>query len=127
VAARGQTAGEYAVNRWRLDNGLSWVRWDVRLERAAAYKAQSLTVEPFDHTLPGYGSVFGLLAAWRVPYRTAGENLCWWNGPDPITNCVRMWSESPGHRRLMSGAWRRLGVAVAVTPEKTYVVLEVLR
>jgi uncharacterized protein YkwD len=48
-------------------------------------------------------------------YWTVGENLMYGSAPITARTTVRVWMDSPGHRRnLLSSLWREIGVAAVL-------------
>ena len=110
------------LNRRRARRGLARLRGDALLRRAA--KRHSLDMvrrDYFDHVSPGgstltdrlLGAGFGLRA--RASW-VAGENLAWGMGSSATPRAiVRMWMNSPPHRRNVLGPrFRRVGIGIAL-------------
>jgi len=122
VSSRTYTrAVECLVNQQRAGARLGALAHDRRLARAARRFSSSMVRERFfDHVSPE-GSTLGVRArAAGYPRGTLGETLGWGTGdlgtPAAI---VRAWMQSPPHHAiLMSGAFRRIGLGVAMgSPE----------
>jgi uncharacterized protein YkwD len=102
-----------AINRQRARHGLSKLRSNRRLARAADFHSwEMLDADYFAHESRD-GRPFHVRVRRYVSYRTIGETLamvggCGKGSPRRI---VRMWMNSPGHRAiLLSSSFRRVGV-----------------
>ena len=111
-AAAQPTAQEAAlirtINAERSRHGLSPLRLDLRLERAARAKSsEMLRTGTFAH-----GDLRGRLVLYRVAGRTYGENLAWATGSrESATRIVQMWMASPGHRaNILRSTYTRIGI-----------------
>lgn len=97
------------MNRVRAAHGLVELRLDWRLQRAArSHSADMLRRGYFAH-----GAFASRLERFGVRGRWVGENLAWGVGSRAqARSMVRMWLQSPGHRRnLLRPGFRRVGVA----------------
>jgi uncharacterized protein YkwD len=116
-ALDGLGAGVRAqINRVRADRGLSRLRASRPLHRAAAQHLYEMAVLGyFSHRSPNRASVAARLAdyyPWRG-YDTwhVGETLLWWQTPLSPRAIVRLWLNSPEHRRqLLDARFRDVGV-----------------
>jgi uncharacterized protein YkwD len=118
VSSRAYTvAVECLVNQQRAGAGLGALAHDARLARAARRFSSSMVREAFFAHVSPQGSTLGARArAAGYPGRTLGETLGWGSGglatPAAI---VQTWMESPPHHAvIMSGAFRRIGLGVAM-------------
>ena len=110
-------AVECLVNEQRAGAGLAALAHDRRLARAARQFSSTMVRQHFfDHVSPG-GSTLSTRAR-AAGYRggVLGETIGWGAGslatPGAI---VRGWMASPPHHAiLMSGAFRRIGLGVAM-------------
>jgi uncharacterized protein YkwD len=111
AAARPTTAEAAlirAVNAERVPYGLTPLRVDLRLERAARAKSsEMLRTGTFAH-----GDLRGRLVRYRVTGSTYGENLAWATGSSATaTRIVQRWMASPGHRaNILRPAFTRIGI-----------------
>ena len=106
------------LNYARKERGLRALRWNDRLDRAAALKlGDNVRCDEFSHTACGkpFLSVFR-----RSRYLTAstggysvGENLAWGQGSLGTPRLILLaWLRSDGHRHnLFRRDWREMGVA----------------
>jgi uncharacterized protein YkwD len=118
VSSRAYTvAVECLVNQQRAGAGLGALSHDAHLARAARRFSSSMVRERFFAHVSPAGSTLGARArAAGYPGRTLGETLGWGSGvlatPAAI---VQAWMESPPHHAvIMSGAFRRIGLGVAM-------------
>ena len=110
------------VNRVRSERGLRPLVAARGLQAAAAFQSRALLTQGvFDHDTDGSGTFHdrlrrfypvGASRAWSV-----GENLLWSsNGIDAAT-AVRLWLDSPVHRRIMlDPVWREFGAGAVAAP-----------
>lgn len=107
------------VNEERAERGLRGLRANTSLERAAAGHAHDMVERDyFSHVSLGGRDVLERLRAhgyargggWRI-----GENIAWGTGRYATPrHIVRMWMNSPGHRRLiLEGSFDEAGVGMA--------------
>lgn len=118
-AIRGATL--CLLNRERSAQGLSPLRADRRLRRAATrYARQMARRDFFDHVSPT-GSTF-VERIRTTSYLTGadgydiGENLAWGGGPLATPQqVVSGWMASPGHRaNILKAEFRDVGIGVAL-------------
>jgi uncharacterized protein YkwD len=111
---QGEANGVLAeMNAIRARHGLRPLRSDARLARASrAHVLDLLARNVFEH-----GDVFGRLRRSGAPGPLFGENLAMGPSSDGPRQFVRMWMNSPPHRRnLLRPGWRRVGIGLAVGP-----------
>jgi uncharacterized protein YkwD len=97
-----------AVNDVRAAHGLSRLRVDPALQRAArSYSAAMVRSGRFTH-----GAMGARLAAHGARGPLYGENLAWGVGRSAAAgSIVRSWMASPGHRvNLLRPGWQRIGI-----------------
>lgn len=105
------------VNKVRAARGLAPVRLNLRLSRAAEAHSSAMVRHGFFAHASRDGSAF-----WErierfypsKPYRywAVGETLLWSSGELDAPRAVRMWMNSPPHRKvLLTPRWREIGVA----------------
>jgi uncharacterized protein YkwD len=85
------------MNEYRRSLGLSPLIWDSRV--AAVAKAHSRDMyerDYFSHTTPEGRTTWDRLAARRVTYSRAGENIAW--GQTTGRAVLEAWLNSPHHR-----------------------------
>jgi uncharacterized protein YkwD len=122
VSSRAYTrAVECLVNQQRAGAGLGALSHDRHLARAARRFSTSMVREGFfDHVSPEGSTLDVRARAAGYSSGTLGETLGWGTGelgtPAAI---VQGWMNSPPHHAiLMSGAYRRIGLGVAMgSPE----------
>jgi uncharacterized protein YkwD len=105
------------INAVRRAHGLAPVRGSVALARAADGHSRAMaTLGFFSHTSRD-GTVFWKRIARSYSsrgygYWTVGENLLWSSSELDGARVVRMWLNSPPHRRvLLNRLWRELGIS----------------
>jgi len=118
VAGRAYArAVECLVNEQRAAAGLGALAHDRRLARAAGRFSSSMVRQRFfDHVSPGGSTLSRRARAAGYSGGTLGETIGWGAGvlatPAAI---VQAWMESPPHHAiLLSGAFRRIGLGVAM-------------
>lgn len=87
------------------------LRWNDRLEKAAARHANDMKRHDFFSHKGSNGSGIGDRAE-RAGYRwqSVAENIAW--NYDTVADAVLGWKDSPGHcRSMMSKAYREMGAA----------------
>jgi uncharacterized protein YkwD len=114
VGLAAPTSGELAIvramNSVRATNGLPPLRVGRTLTRAArSHSVDMVRRSYFDH-----GPFVQRLRRFGVRASNIGENLASGTRPLSAVEIVRMWIESPPHRRnLLDRSFRRIGVGVA--------------
>jgi uncharacterized YkwD family protein/spore coat assembly protein SafA len=100
-------------NQERAKYGLPALRPDWEVSRVARHKSQDMRDRRyFAHQSPTYGSPFDMLRAYRVPFRSAAENIAM--GQRNAQEVVRMWMNSAGHRQNILGrGYTHIGVGYA--------------
>ncbi|MDQ3740050.1 MAG: CAP domain-containing protein [Actinomycetota bacterium] len=115
------------VNRERTSRGLSRLRANDRLERAARGHSRNMVARNFfAHDSLGGASVLDRVK--RRGYRSSGrlmvgENIAWGSGSYATpAEIVDGWMNSSGHRaNILHRAWDEIGVGVAVgAPRPTH-------
>lgn len=102
------------LNRVRAEHGLSRLRYDATLERAArAHSRVMLRKDVFAH-----GAFRMRLLQFGVTAAITGENLAWGTGARSTTRAtVVAWLASPEHRaNLLRPSFTRIGVGALVGP-----------
>jgi uncharacterized protein YkwD len=99
-----------AINTVRTTNGMPPLRIGRALTRAArSHSADMVRRDYFDH-----GPFVLRLRRFGVRAPYVGENLASGTRPLSAVEIVRMWIESPPHRRnLLDRSFRRIGVGLA--------------
>lgn len=99
------------VNQERTARGLGALEWDPRLVPVArAHSEEMFRLKYFSHLSPVAGSPFDRLAAAKIAYRRAGENLAYAHS---VAAAHRGLMESPGHREnILHPEYTRIGVGV---------------
>lgn len=105
------------VNEDRARYGKSALALDPELSRIARIKAQDMLSNGyFAHTSPTYGNIRQMLNTFGVPYRAASENIA--RSRSIYHAEAAFLSSSTGHRQtLLSSAWTKVGIGIAVTPQ----------
>jgi streptogrisin C len=98
-----------AINSTRATRGLSPVRADVGLGRAArSHSLEMLKDNSFSHV-----AFRARMRASHARGPTFGENLAWGTAATP-TWIIGHWLASPRHRAvLLRPGWRRIGIGIA--------------
>src|SRR5690606_14537170 len=98
------------VNREREKAGLSPLRLDPDLSRAALLKAQVFIVnDSVDHTSHPDGGGFGIMQQFGVGVRSAGGNVAM--GQRTPEKVHESWMSSPGHRaNILNPAYDAIGI-----------------
>ena len=105
------------VNGDRARYGKSALTLDPELSRIARIKAEDMISNGyFAHTSPTYGNIRQMLNTFGVSYRAASENIA---RSRSIQHAEAAFlSSSTGHRQtLLSSAWTKVGIGIAVTPQ----------
>jgi uncharacterized protein YkwD len=110
------------VNQVRVDHGLRPLALSPRLKAAASFQSRALLVQGvFDHNSAAGGSFgdrlrrfypVGGARTWNV-----GENLLWGSDGIDAGSAVKLWLDSPEHRKIMlDPIWREFGIGAFATP-----------
>lgn len=105
------------LNRVRAAHGLPQLRTSAPLRRAADVHATSMAVRGYFSHTSANGTTFDrriarFYSAAGRSYWTVGENLLWSSPAITPREAVRMWMESPGHRRNILGPrYREIGIS----------------
>jgi uncharacterized protein YkwD len=110
------------VNRVRSDHGLRPLVPARGLQAAAAFQSKALLVQGmFEHDSPAGGAFgdrlrrfypIGPSRSWSV-----GENLLWSADGIDAPSAVKLWLDSPVHRKIMlDPAWREFGAGAVAAP-----------
>ena len=112
LSAQEQTA-QNLLNSDRARYGLKALALDPELCRLARIKSEDMRDNRyFAHTSPTYGDVRQMLRQFGYAYAGAGENIA---HHATVEKSQAAFLSSPGHRRnIMSRAWTRFGVGVAI-------------
>jgi uncharacterized protein YkwD len=105
------------INALRARHGLAPLRIQGRLSAAAELHSQAMAERGFFAHSSADGTSF-----WRrvethyasrgYGYWSVGENLLWKSPAVDPTEAVRMWLESPPHRKnLLAPQWREIGLS----------------
>lgn len=110
------------INQLRARHGLAPLRISVQLSRAARAHSQQMAASGFfAHESPD-GSAFwkrvkryypsGSYGLWSV-----GENLLWSSPDVSPADALRLWLDSPEHRKnMLTARWREIGVSAVHVP-----------
>lgn len=105
------------VNEDRARYGKAPLVLDAGLSEIARIKAHDMLSNGyFSHVSPTYGNIRTMLSSFGVSYRAASENIA---RSRSIQHAEAAFlSSSTGHRQtLLSSAWTKIGIGIAVTPE----------
>jgi len=108
------------VNRERTSRGLSRLRSNRRLERAARGHSRHMVDRKFfSHDSPGGASLLERVRkrGYNSPRgTTVGENIAWGSGSYATpAGIVESWMRSPGHRaNILHRSFREIGVGVVL-------------
>ena len=99
------------VNDERISRGLAALELDPRLVPVARQHSEEMfRLKYFGHQSPVNGSPFDRLAAAKISYRRAGENLAY---AQSVAVAHRSLMESPGHREnILRPEFTRIGIGV---------------
>lgn len=110
------------INKQRTNNGLTPLKIDEEVQKVARIKAEDMvTNNYFSHQSPTYGSPFDMLKSFKIPYKSAGENIA---ANSSNTGAVNAWMNSSGHRaNILSSNYNYTGIGVVSSPRygKIYV------
>jgi uncharacterized protein YkwD len=104
------------VNRVRVSRGLRPLTVSPELQNAASFQTRALLAQGvFDHDTATSGAFSDRLRRF-YPVRAArswsvGENLLWSSAGIDASDAVKLWLESPPHRKILLDAnWREFGI-----------------
>ena len=112
------------LNKKREENGLKPLSWNDDVARVARQHSQNMAEFKYfshrgldDSMVSDRADRSGL-----VKWRSIGENIAFNRGyKDTIEVAVRLWIESPSHRRnLLNSEWRESAVGIAVAEDGSY-------
>jgi len=118
VSANSAVAVSYAdskalnlVNEYRVQNGLSSLRWNDQLSAAAYLKAQDMVQNNyFEHVSPNGKTAWNFIDKSGYEYMKAGENLA--IDFNSLDDTYKAWENSPSHREnLLSDNYTDFGFA----------------
>jgi len=101
------------TNNQRIENGLSALKENAKLDAAAKAKAQDMFKNQyFEHVSPSGRGPADLAKSVGYDYLIIGENLALGNFEND-KKLVDAWMASPGHRaNILNGKYAEIGVAV---------------
>ena len=119
VAARDALEAQVLaqVNQVRAQHGLAPLRLARGLTAAADAHSRDMAKRGyFDHDGPGGWTFNKRMNRWypQGSHRqwSAGENLLWYSPDVDAAEAVKMWMQSPGHRRnILFPQWREIGLS----------------
>jgi uncharacterized protein YkwD len=112
------------LNKKREENGLKRLVWNDDVAKVARQHSQNMAEFKYfshrgldDSMVSDRADRSGL-----VKWSSIGENIAFNRGyKDPIEVAVRLWIESPSHRRnLLNSEWRESAVGIAVAEDGSY-------
>ena len=105
------------LNQLRAEHGLRALTPSRELQSAAAFQTRALLTQGlFDHDTAAGGTFTSRLRRF-YPVRGArswsvGENLLWSSPTLDAPEAIRLWLDSPPHRRnMLDPNWREVGIA----------------
>jgi uncharacterized protein YkwD len=110
------------LNAIRRSHGLGPLRLSRPLSAAADSHSRAMGKFGFFSHESRDGSEFSTrVRRWYGPdgYRSwsVGENLLWSTGQLSAKGAVKLWMESPGHRRnILTPSWREVGLSAVAVP-----------
>ncbi len=118
-----------ATNKKRAEKGLSPLKMNTELAKAASEKANYMFSKNFwAHNAPDGTTPWVFIKATGYEYTYAGENLA--RGFTSTDDVVKAWMESPTHREnMLSGNYEDIGFAIeqgTLNGEDTILVVEML-
>lgn len=114
---RAQTATLCLINKERSKRGVSTLRSERRLVKAAGGHSRDMVRRGyFDHVTPEDKDPGDRIAATGYRSSTWGENIAWGGGKlGTPASIVRNWMGSPGHRaNILNGVFKESGIGIAV-------------
>ncbi|MDQ4030097.1 MAG: CAP domain-containing protein, partial [Actinomycetota bacterium] len=105
------------VNQLRAQHGLRPLRLSTRLSAAADAHSRAMVAQGFFAHASNDGTAFWKrVQRWYGPrgyaYWAVGENLLWASPTVAPDQALRMWLESPPHRKnLLARKWREIGLS----------------
>lgn len=104
------------INRLRRSRGLAPVRLSAALRRAADAHSTAMATRGFFAHESADGTAFWKRVARFYPRRSGawsvGENLLWSSPDVDAATALRMWMDSPSHRKiLLTARWREIGLS----------------
>lgn len=115
AALESSVLGE--INALRRRHGVAPLRTNARLRAAADAHSSAMVRRGFFSHTSADGTPFSVRVARYYPrgrtgYRAIGENLLWSSPSVDAARAIRMWLNSPGHRRnLLRAGWREIGLS----------------
>jgi uncharacterized protein YkwD len=115
--ARLDTGVLSRLNQIRLLHGLSPLRMNAELNASAAEHSREMGADGyFEHASANGTAFWRRIAEWYgstgYDYWSVGENLLWSSPNVDPTEAVRLWMNSPPHRRnILDPHWREIGIA----------------
>jgi len=109
-----------SVNRLRVKNGLSPLKQNLTLCKAARAKSTDMIENNyFAHQSPTLGSPFTMMQSFGIAFSAAGENIAY--GQISAEEVMEDWISSPGHKaNIMSDIYDQIGVGAAKADNGTY-------
>ena len=112
------------LNRKREENGLKRLVWNDDVAEVARQHSQSMAeFKYFSHRGLDDSMVSDRAdRSGTLKWKSIGENIAFNRGyKDPTEVAVRLWLESPSHRRnLLNSEWRESAVGIAVAEDGSY-------
>lgn len=103
------------INTLRRQHGLAPLRLNVRLRAAADTHSASMASRGFFSHESADGTSFWRRVQRYYPrtrYWSVGENLLWSSPDVDPAGALRMWLNSPAHRKnLLTARWREIGLS----------------
>jgi uncharacterized protein YkwD len=105
------------INALRRQHGLAPLRLNGRLRAAADVHSAAMASRGFFSHASADGTIFWKRVARFYPqgssrYWSVGENLLWSSPDVDAAGTLKMWLESPSHRKnLLKREWREIGLS----------------
>ncbi len=117
-AAERVAAVVEAHSRERIEAGLLPVKANAKLQAAAQAHARDMAEhEKMDHKGSDGSTPFRRMERQGYRYRRAGENIAY--GQPDVEGVMKVWMNSPPHKKNILGGFSQIGVGYATTEDGT--------
>jgi uncharacterized protein YkwD len=110
------------LNQLRAKHGLAALRISPKLTAAAREHSQQMAADGYFAHESADGSAFWkrlktYYASSPWQYWSVGENLLWSSPDVSPSQAIKLWLDSPEHRKnMLTGRWREIGVSAIHVP-----------